>query len=805
MRRVVLGAGMGAVVALAVTIAFFFRPHGAETPQPRPEAAAAPSPRELGYVGTSSCRECHEKFYRLWAPSHHGLAMQAVTPEFLQGKLEPQKTPIAIKDHRYQFVFRDEKGLVLEQGPGTEKAYPMVQALGGKNVYYFLTPLEKGRFQVLPLAYDVRRGEWFDTAGSMRRHVGGEAAETVSWRDPLLTFNTACHSCHVSQLATNYDFSTDTYHTVWAEPGINCETCHGPAAEHVRVCREAPKDQAPRDLKIIRGGRDFTAAQNNALCAACHAKMMPLTASFQPGERFFDHFDLAALEDRDFYADGRDLGENFTETLWRLSPCVKSGRLSCLHCHTSSGRYRFKDEAKANQACLPCHQKRVESAAAHIHHPPDKAGTPQQCIACHMPVTEFARMRRTDHSLLPPTPGATLRFKSPNACNLCHRDRDAAWVDRQVRKWHQRDYQAPVLYRASLVDAARRQDWTRLAAILKYINHPERDEIYAASLIRLLASCPDPRKWPAVTTALRDKSPLVRAAAAAALESHLTPETRDALLACLNDDYRLVRIRAAASLAPYPRELLSSADQHRLDAADKELLAALAARPDDWASHYNLGNFYAARQELPKAAEAFQAASRLRPGAILPWVNVSLVYARLGQADQAEKALRRALEIDPSQATANFNLGLLLAEQNRPAAAEVAFRTALKTAPRFPEAAYNLGVLLAQDRLPEALQWCRKAHDWQPQNAKYAFTYAYYLNQQGNLPGAIAVLEGQVRQKAANAEVYSLLGDIYEKTGKPAAAKKVYRQALADAGMPPGVKQHFQAKLLALKTQKDPP
>jgi predicted negative regulator of RcsB-dependent stress response len=62
-----------------------------------------------------------------------------------------------------------------------------------------------------------------------------------------------------------------------------------------------------------------------------------------------------------------------------------------------------------------------------------------------------------------------------------------------------------------------------------------------------------------------------------------------------------------------------------------------------------------------------------------------------------------------------------------------------------------------------------------------------------------------MRQKAANAEVYSLLGDIYEKTGKPAAAKKVYRQALADAGMPPGVKQHFQAKLLALKTQKDPP
>jgi hypothetical protein len=28
------------------------------------------------YTGSVSCRKCHEKFYQLWAPSHHGLAMQ---------------------------------------------------------------------------------------------------------------------------------------------------------------------------------------------------------------------------------------------------------------------------------------------------------------------------------------------------------------------------------------------------------------------------------------------------------------------------------------------------------------------------------------------------------------------------------------------------------------------------------------------------------------------------------------------------------------------------------------------------------
>ncbi len=29
-----------------------------------------------GYVGSKSCRECHERFYKLWSTSYHGLAMQ---------------------------------------------------------------------------------------------------------------------------------------------------------------------------------------------------------------------------------------------------------------------------------------------------------------------------------------------------------------------------------------------------------------------------------------------------------------------------------------------------------------------------------------------------------------------------------------------------------------------------------------------------------------------------------------------------------------------------------------------------------
>ena len=141
------------------------------------------------------------------------------------------------------------------------------------------------------------------------RHFPGQTAEPVNWKEWPYTFNTACYGCHVSQLSTNYDLNTDTYNTTWREPGINCETCHGPGEEHNRVCEAAPKGTIPKDLKMIRGGRDFTNVQNNDTCSSCHAKAMPLTTSFMPGDRFFDHFDLVTLESSDFYPDGRDLGE----------------------------------------------------------------------------------------------------------------------------------------------------------------------------------------------------------------------------------------------------------------------------------------------------------------------------------------------------------------------------------------------------------------------------------------------------------------------------------------------------------------
>jgi tetratricopeptide (TPR) repeat protein len=724
--------------------------------------------------------------------------MQPYSAEFAKKNLTPRANEVKIGKFSYRADLSGSAGWVHERGPGGEKKYPIAHALGGKNVYYFLTPFERGRLQTLPLAYDVQKKEWFDTAASGIRHFpGGEAGQRVDWKDPAYTFNTSCYGCHVSQLSTKYDLKTDKYTTTWAEPGINCEACHGPSAEHNRVFREAPKGQKPKDTKII-SWKNFTPEQKNAACSICHAKMSPVTSTFAPGDRFFDHSDLATLEDPDFYPDGRDLGENYTYTSWRMSPCAKDGKLHCVACHTSSGRYRFKAEEKANDACMPCHENHVRNSTAHTRH--QQASTGNRCISCHMPMTSFARMNRTDHSMLPPTPSATIAYKSPNACNLCHTDKDAAWADKYVREWRTRDYQAPVLARAALIDAARKRDWKQLPAMLDYISGKDRDEIFATSLIRTVPSSGDPRVIPVLIGAIGDPSPLVRSAAAAALQSVPTKEAVQALVEATGDDYRLVRVRAAASLAGYRDLAVDDARKKTVQAASEEHLASILSRPDQWASHYNLGNYYLDRGDFKQAVSSYDTALKLEPRSVLAMVNESMAYARMGENKKAEGDLQKALEIDPGNAAANFNMGLLKAEENDPGGAETHLRAALKADPQMAQAAYNLCVILSGDHLDEAVGFCRQAAELSPREPRYAYTLAFFQQRKGDGPDAVKVLDDLIGRTPAYADAYLLLGGIYEQQGNETKAEEVYKRGLAADGVPEIQKLRIKTQLEALKS-----
>jgi len=673
-----------------------------------------------GYAGSHACRACHEDFYQRWESSHHGKAMQPVSPQLLS-TLTPPDAPIAISNRTYTVDLKRRS--VFEMPPtGRPVRHPMLHALGGKNIYYFLTPLDRGRLQVLPLAYDFNAQTWFDTTASMTRHFAAAPDEALDWRDPLLTFNTACFGCHVSQLEKNYDPKRDTYRTTWREPGISCETCHGPSQAHVQAFR---RNKQNRDLHL-KSWSGFTPSQVNSACATCHAKAYPLTPAFTPGGDFFDHYGLTCLEDPDFSPDGRDLGENYTYTLWLLNPCTKETPLDCTHCHTSSGRYRFTHNPDAS--CTTCH---AQDIAAHSRHPATKTSELPNCVSCHMPTTSFASMRRSDHSHRPPCPEAAERFGAASACTLCHTGKDEAWAAGHVRKWFPDDTRrAKRLREAGLISAARKREWERAPDIASYLSEANAEPVIAASLLRLLPGCPDPRIWPAARACLTNASPLLRGAAATLLADNLRdPLTAAALCRALADPARLVRIQAAQALATYPRNSLPAETHNLLSAAEAETLAMFNARPDDWASHYNLGNYRLARSDPKGAMAAYRQAMRLRSDAVMPHVNAAVLASQEGRLQEAIGYLRTALAAAPKHGAVNLNLGLALAEAGDPRQAERHLRTAMDDPACRAQAAYNLAVLTGPRDPAAAAGLIREAITCEPDNPRYRDALEYFLKQ----------------------------------------------------------------------------
>ena len=286
-----------------------------------------PSSGKKPFAGSKTCYDCHAKFYDIWSTSRHGLAMQPYNPAFARKELKPQGDEVVIGERSFRAEIGEHEGWVREKDGGKETRYPIAHVMGGKNVYYFLTPLAKGRLQVLPVAYDVHKHAWYDTTASGVRHFPDrrQRDEALPWTDRLFTFNTTCFDCHVSQLATNYDLKTDTYQTTWREAGISCESCHGPGGEHIEAMEAGVKGHTSKDIKIIRT-LEFSHERMNDMCATCHAKLVPMSTDFIAGDKFYDHYDLITLEHQDFYPDGRDLGEELYVHLLVDEPLLEVGK-----------------------------------------------------------------------------------------------------------------------------------------------------------------------------------------------------------------------------------------------------------------------------------------------------------------------------------------------------------------------------------------------------------------------------------------------------------------------------------------------
>ena len=137
-----------------------------------------------------------------------------------------------------------------------------------------------------------------------------------------------------------------------------------------------------------------------------------------------------------------------------------------------------------------------------------------------------------------------------------------------------------------------------------------------------------------------------------------------------------------------------------------------------------------------------------------------MAYVRMGENKRADESLKKALKVAPHNAAANFNMGLLKAEENDPTQAETYFRRAFKADRQMAQAAYNLCIITSKDRISEAVSWCRKAMELRPQEPKYGYTLAFYLNQKGDRDEAVKTLKEIVEKHPGFKDAEILLQEI---------------------------------------------
>jgi hypothetical protein len=256
------------------------------------------------YAGSKTCQPCHPNQFANHAPTGHAHALSSKEKHKL-ASLFPSKTG--------EWAF----------GAGTQA----ITFVGQVDEEHYL---EHGL-------------SWYAATKSLELTPGHRAPSGERYRtfDPSAAI-LRCFQCHsTGPLRLDEKFRIEPF-----EPGVQCETCHGPGSEHAA------------SLKPIRNPKRMSAAELNDLCGGCH-RMPAATGS---------------------NTDWTNPWNTRHQPLYLAqSACyVKSNSaLSCSTCHTAHMPLN-RNARDYDRACSECHAK--------PRHRTPVSG--RACVACHMPAVE---------------------------------------------------------------------------------------------------------------------------------------------------------------------------------------------------------------------------------------------------------------------------------------------------------------------------------------------------------------------------------------------------------------------------------
>ena len=226
----------------------------------------------------------------------------------------------------------------------------------------------------LPVTYYLYLHQWANSPG----YKGG----TVNFDRPMGKRCFECHSSYIenSPGGTGFIGQTEQFDKKSMILNIDCERCHGPAANHVAFQTKNPEEKKPMYITRISS---LSRLQRIDLCGQCHAGnsglMFRSIFDFKPGDKMADFKDNTNFKEK--YPVKIDVHGNQAGLL-AGSKCFIKGNIECATCHDVHNE--IKSLSTYSQRCTACHSEEKHNFCK-VAGQLGQAIT-NHCIDCHMPI-----------------------------------------------------------------------------------------------------------------------------------------------------------------------------------------------------------------------------------------------------------------------------------------------------------------------------------------------------------------------------------------------------------------------------------